>query len=120
VLPTVTETGDAAPQLSGAPSLANVAPLPVATDVGMPPLDRSGRPLSYFEFWPPFLFYLPIALYWLLLSIRHCSLTLPTIGNPLCRAGGLIGESKVQILNQVVATAARRNRISGVAEQVYA
>lgn len=45
---------------------------------------------------PERLFYLVPALMWLVLSIRHGSLTLPTIANPALEAGGLWGESKSQ------------------------
>lgn len=56
--------------------------------------------------YPPFkrriperLFYAVPALMWLLLAIRHCSLTLPSAANPALDAGGLWGESKSQGLN---------------------
>jgi hypothetical protein len=68
---------------------------------GMPPFDLSGPPLSFYEFWPPRLFYIPIAIGWVLLSIRHRSATLPTIANPLFPIGGLVGESKEAILSKV-------------------
>ena len=45
---------------------------------GMPPFEAGGPPLSFFEFWPPRVFYLPIALHWAWLSLRYCSATLPT------------------------------------------
>jgi hypothetical protein len=45
-------------------------------------LDRPQRVLSPFEFWPGTLFYAPVAVYWLWQSLRHRSLTLPTIANP--------------------------------------
>ena len=54
--------------------------------------------LSSFHLWPPWLFYLPVFGYWLWLSIRHRSLTLPTAANPSIYSGGFIGESKSQIL----------------------
>jgi membrane protein DedA with SNARE-associated domain len=56
---------------------------------------------SFFEFWPPHLFYLPVGLYYSWLAIRHCSFTLPTAANPAIHTGGLIGESKSQILSLV-------------------
>ena len=54
--------------------------------------------LSTFQLWPRWLFYLPVFGYWLWLSIRHRSLTLPTAANPSIYSGGFIGESKSQIL----------------------
>ena len=68
---------------------------------GMPPFDPSGPAISFYEFWPPKLFYSPIAICWLLLSIRYGSTTLPTIANPLFPVGGLVGESKEAVLSEV-------------------
>ncbi len=61
---------------------------------GMPPIDLTHRPLTFFEFWPPRLFYAPAALYWAWLSLRYGSTTLPTAANPGIPGGGLSGESK--------------------------
>lgn len=72
---------------------------PVAGDprhAGMPPIDLTRKPVTFFEFWPPKLFYAPAALYWAWLSLRYRSLTLPTIANPGLPGGGLSGESKSQ------------------------
>ncbi len=68
---------------------------------GMPPFDPSGPALSFYEFWPPRLFYIPISIAWVLLSIRHGSPTLPTIANPLFPVGGYVGDSKEAILSKV-------------------
>jgi len=64
---------------------------------GMPPLDTSGRQISFFEFWPQRYFYAPMFLYWLWLTVRHGGFTLPTISNPLFPMGGWIGESKATV-----------------------
>ena len=69
--------------------------------LGMPPFDPSGPAMSFYEFWPPKLFYIPVTVFWLLLSIRHGSTTLPTIANPLFPTGGLVGESKEAVLSKV-------------------
>ncbi|WP_306536665.1 DedA family protein [Geobacter sp.] len=53
---------------------------------------------SVFEFWPPWLFYLPVVPWWLWLSLRHRGILLPTAANPSIYAGGFIGESKGAIL----------------------
>ncbi len=58
-------------------------------------------PVSFFEFWPPFMFYFPVSLWYAWLSLRHLSFTLPTVANPNIYAGGLIFESKNDILAQV-------------------
>lgn len=66
---------------------------------GMPPFDTSGPALSYFEFWPMWAFYPPVLIYVVYLALRHRSFTLPTIANPSFPGGGLVGESKSQILD---------------------
>ena len=57
--------------------------------------------VSSFEFWPPWLFYLPVIGWWLWLAVRHRGVMLPTAANPSIYSGGLIGESKSQILDLV-------------------
>ncbi len=57
--------------------------------------------VSSFEFWPPWLFYIPVGFYYAWLSIRFRGPLLPTIANPSIYSGGLIGESKSQILDLV-------------------
>jgi hypothetical protein len=60
-----------------------------------------GSPLSFFEFWPGWLFYTPVVLHWLMLGLRHGDFSLPTAANPRITTGGLCGESKLSILSQV-------------------
>ncbi len=57
--------------------------------------------LSRFELWPPWLFYIPVGIYWFWLSLRHRGLLLPTAANPTIFSGGFIGESKEAILDLV-------------------
>ncbi len=72
-------------------------------------LSRTGRsggsPVSFFEFWPGWLFYAPVVVYWILQSIRHRSVTLPSLANPRIAAGGICGESKNDILDLAGPTA---------------
>ncbi|MEN8165776.1 MAG: D-alanine--D-alanine ligase [Acidobacteriota bacterium] len=66
------------------------------------PAAHTGSPIvSSFEFWPPWLFYIPVALKWLQLAVRHRGLLLPTSANPSIEGGGFIGESKSEILDLV-------------------
>jgi hypothetical protein len=65
---------------------------------GMPPLDQSGKPLSFFEFWPMWAFYPPVMLYAGWLMLRHRGVLLPTAANPSFPGGGFFGESKADIL----------------------
>jgi len=55
----------------------------------------------HWEFWPAWLFYVPVALYYIRLAIRYRSFTLPTAANPGMQHGGFIGESKFHILKQL-------------------
>ena len=59
------------------------------------------RPVSFFEFWPGWLFYTPVVAHWLALGLRYRGMLLPTAANPCIPAGGLCGESKTAILDQV-------------------
>ncbi len=54
--------------------------------------------LSRWEYWPPWLTYLPVAAYIAKLAVQHRSLTVFTAANPAILAGGFIGESKIDIL----------------------
>jgi len=53
------------------------------------------------EFWPPFVAYLPLAPYFIYLAARYRSLTLFTLANPGIFTGGLIGESKSATLRHL-------------------
>lgn len=63
------------------------------------------RPLSFFEFWPDWLFYFPVVAHWIGLGIRHGDFSLPTAANPSITAGGLCGEAKTETLDQVAGSA---------------
>lgn len=56
---------------------------------------------SQWEFWPAWLFYLPVAFHYVRLAAKHRGLTLPTCANPGMFTGGLIGESKFATLNDL-------------------
>ena len=60
------------------------------------------RKYRRWEFWPAWLFYLPVVAYILRLSIRHRSLRAPIFANPGIRTGGLVGESKIEILRPLM------------------
>lgn len=64
--------------------------------------EQRKKPLvSFFEFWPPWLFYTPVALFYLKQAVKYRSLTLPTCANPSIYSGGFIKESKSQILSLI-------------------
>lgn len=58
------------------------------------------------EFWPAWLFYLPIGIHYLRLALKYRSLSLPTCANPGMYTGGLIGESKHETLQALARTSA--------------
>src|SRR5207244_1853186 len=64
----------------------------------------AARRWTHWEFWPAWLFYIPVALYYFWLSVRSRSLSLPTAANPGMATGGFVGESKFEILDQLHAT----------------
>ncbi len=53
----------------------------------------------HYEFWPTYIFYIPIAVYILYLGLRYRSPTIFTASNPGIPEGGFVGESKSQILD---------------------
>ncbi|MCH8231476.1 MAG: hypothetical protein IIB82_02330 [Bacteroidetes bacterium] len=54
--------------------------------------------LTHWEFWPFEVVYIPIFIYWLWLSLRARSLFFFTASNPGIMYGGMLGESKYEIL----------------------
>jgi hypothetical protein len=62
-----------------------------------------GRWLRW-EFWPAWLFYPPVGAYCLWLACKYRGLGLPTAANPGIFSGGVIGESKSAMLNQLFLT----------------
>ena len=54
--------------------------------------------LKRWEFWPPVVFYIPVAAKYLSLAIKYRSFSLPTLANPGMYLGGMIGESKFETL----------------------
>ena len=59
------------------------------------------RRRTRWEFWPPWLAYIPVIPYILYLGIKHRSLTLFTAANPGIPRAGFVGESKSAILAQL-------------------
>ena len=55
-------------------------------------------PLSPIERLPKWLLCVPLVTHWMLLALRHRSLTLPSAANPAIPTGGLAGEGKLECL----------------------
>jgi len=64
-----------------------------------PPSARPEPIVSPFETTPARLFYLPVAAWWGVLTLRYGSATLPSISNPAIFASGLCGECKSDVLD---------------------
>ena len=56
------------------------------------------------EFWPARLFYIPVGLNYVRLGFKYRGFNLPTISNPGMLTGGLVGESKQAILQDLFDT----------------
>ena len=59
--------------------------------------------LRHWEFWPSWLFYAPVACWVLLLALRYRGFATITASNPGIPDGGLVGESKFDILQRLPA-----------------
>jgi hypothetical protein len=68
---------------------------------GMPSVEGIKRMVSLAERMPNALFYFPVGLRWMFLSVKYRSLTLPTVSNPNIETGGYWGESKSDVMHQV-------------------
>ncbi len=75
--------------------------IPLFSYRGRRMLLSSYRRKTRWEFWPPYVFYIPIVVYNLYLGLRFGSLTLFTAANPAIPEGGFIGESKSRILDNL-------------------
>lgn len=53
------------------------------------------------EFWPRWLFYLPLLPFWVLLALKHWSATIWTAANTCMPHGGVVGERKSDILSRL-------------------
>ena len=71
----------------------------VGTYRGRRLLVSTWRRTTRWEFWPPWVFYAPVAAHIVRLALRHRGLTVFTAANPAIPNGGFIGESKADILD---------------------
>jgi membrane protein DedA with SNARE-associated domain len=72
---------------------------------------------AHWEFWPAWLFYIPVFINYLWLAICYRGFKLPTAANPGIFSGGIVGESKIATLQELHATSseftAEAHRIEG-------
>ena len=64
---------------------------------------RLGR-WRHWEFWPGWLFYPPVVIYYLWLALKYRGAMLPTAANPGIFSGGMVGESKMATLRDLMRT----------------
>lgn len=55
---------------------------------------------SFFEFWPMWLMYAPVAFLWIGLTLKYRSFTLPLVANPRLTLSGMVGMPKSELLGQ--------------------
>ncbi len=75
----------------------------------LPLFSYRGRRLMYgrwkrwtrWEFWPAKMVYPPVVMHIVYLAFKYRSFSLPTLANPMEKMGGLINESKIDILSQL-------------------
>jgi membrane protein DedA with SNARE-associated domain len=60
------------------------------------------RRWKHWEFWPAWMFYPPVALHCFWLAVKYRGFTLPTVANPGIFSGGLVGESKMATLQNLM------------------
>lgn len=72
-----------------------------------------GAPRGVLERLPKWLIVVPLLLQWLWLGLRHRSLTLPSVANPLITTGGLVGEGKTEYFASMGAIAAAATAANG-------
>lgn len=90
--------------------------LAVSTHRGRRLFISKWRRLTRWEFWPQWAFYPPVVAYIVYMMAKYRSLTLFTAANPSILAGGVVGESKYDILQGLAgasASVARFALISG-------
>src|SRR5882724_9223417 len=64
---------------------------------------RLGR-WRHWEFWPAWLFYPPVGIYCAWLALKYRGLAVPTAANPGMFSGGIVGESKIATLKDLLLT----------------
>lgn len=72
--------------------IPNGDPIPMEAD--------THKSLSFFEFWPGWVMYLPVVIQWVILGAWHRSLTLPFLANPDLTLSGMTGVGKSELMQQ--------------------
>ncbi|HKM68175.1 MAG TPA: hypothetical protein VJX70_13485 [Candidatus Acidoferrum sp.] len=65
-------------------------------------VERVHQRVVRWEFWPTWMFYTPVIMMCAWLGIRYRGISLPTVANLNQKNGGLIGESKMEILRELM------------------
>ena len=67
---------------------------------------KDEKTTSFFEFWPGWIMYLPVVVQWLVLGLKHRSLTLPFLANPELHLSGMVGVPKSALMSRAKGRAA--------------
>lgn len=70
----------------------------------------------HWEFWPAWMFYPPVGIYCAWLALKYRGLTVPTASNPGIFSGGMVGESKMATLGDLIATSREFTAEAGLIE----
>jgi len=68
-------------------------------------VDSQYKKLSAWEFWPAWVFYPPVVAMCFWLGLKYRGFSLPAAANPGQQNGGIVGESKTEILQALMRTA---------------
>ena len=93
-------------RLGSGKSVAAVAAVLLIAPLAIAPLLRlarqklklTWRKFHRWEFWPAWVFYPPVAMMCAWLAMKYRGLSLPALANPSFRNGGIVGESKIHVL----------------------
>ena len=72
----------------------------ISTSGDNKPTAANTKVMSFFEFWPTWLMYLPVGIMWCVWAVRYRSFTLPLIANPKIYLAGMVGGSKAELMSQ--------------------
>ncbi|MGV6850560.1 MAG: D-alanine--D-alanine ligase [bacterium] len=62
--------------------------------------EPSAKTVSFFEFWPTWLMYMPVGFMWIFNALKYRSITLPFIANPVLNLSGMVGVPKSELMQQ--------------------
>ncbi len=95
-------TGKKTPWLLAAALLLGPALLSKAAIQALKRVRLLIRKYQRWEFWPAWAFYPPVVAMCAWLSVKYRGFSLPAVANPSFRNGGIVGESKIEVLQALM------------------